>query len=457
MLICVSDLHLTDESTSSNVRSEAFSNVLKQEITAQALNKAKDVHLVLLGDIFDLMRTDYWVRIDRDERPWNGDLDPETAMNTNPRVEEHFVRVLEGITAKESTRAFFQTLNFLKAGAGGIPVKVTYVIGNHDKALHLFPSLKERIRSQIQKVDEFEFAYFLDAPEYGFRGRHGHEWDINNHGYEFYRQVLKKGTSAGRFDPACYRVQTIGEVITAELMAQLVFKLSKEAQEDDVKRLFAGGLNEFRKQFMEVNNIRPLTDAFVWMEWFGRGKLDDRLKALLLQSLKECLGAVLDTELAKRWKKLRDSWFFGLNITDGFGILLWLIGDKKFDDLKKWVEIYKKVAGVLGGGSKDGYETGSKREWKSAEPPDSFQQVVYGHTHEAKHAYFEGKLDGSVRMYVNTGTFLPLIQRAQISGFPTAHQMTMAFFFRKDEDTKNKKEKTFSMDLWNGIKRKVYA
>ena len=88
---------------------------------------------------------------------------------------------------------------------------------------------------------------------------------------------------------------------------------------------------------------------------------------------------------------------------------------------------------------------------------EGIEYVVYGHTHEAENVYFRGEIDGRVRMYVNTGTYLPLIQRAKNGGFVTAHQMTMAFFYGKDEDQEDKKPDTVTMDVWNGIKRKVYV
>ena len=74
-----------------------------------------------------------------------------------------------------------------------------------------------------------------------------------------------------------------------------------------------------------------------------------------------------------------------------------------------------------------------------------------------RHDYFSGKPNGTVQMYINTGTYLPLVQRTLQDGFGVAYRMTMAFFYRGDEDSEGKAGNTPSMEIWNGIRRKVYA
>jgi hypothetical protein len=61
-------------------------------------------------------------------------------------------------------------------------------------------------------------------------------------------------------------------------------------------------------------------------------------------------------------------------------------------------------------------------------------------------------------MYINTGTYLPLIARA-LDGrsFVSTMQMSIVYLYREDEDTERKVEKTSSVDIWTGIRRKQYA
>jgi hypothetical protein len=63
-----------------------------------------------------------------------------------------------------------------------------------------------------------------------------------------------------------------------------------------------------------------------------------------------------------------------------------------------------------------------------------------------------------VKMYINTGTYLPLVQRTDDGkGFAKSHQLTMAFFYADGEDKDGRAGPGPTMDLWNGIKRKEYA
>src|SRR5437867_386443 len=58
VLVLISDLHLTDGSTAINVDPSAFT-LLGEEIAASYKDRgAREMHLVLLGDIYDLVRTD---------------------------------------------------------------------------------------------------------------------------------------------------------------------------------------------------------------------------------------------------------------------------------------------------------------------------------------------------------------------------------------------------------------
>ena len=70
MLVVISDIHLTDLSTAHNVHGTAFDLMCKEITTAAQAKGAVELHVVLLGDIFDLVRTDFWHRTTTpDQRP----------------------------------------------------------------------------------------------------------------------------------------------------------------------------------------------------------------------------------------------------------------------------------------------------------------------------------------------------------------------------------------------------
>ena len=111
MLVALSDLHLTDGTTATDISPEAFQILDREILAAAAEREAREVHLVLIGDILDLVRTDYWHRREKDgtlavtDRPWNGTLAPATGMNPSPDIERQFQDILRAILSGDSARA----------------------------------------------------------------------------------------------------------------------------------------------------------------------------------------------------------------------------------------------------------------------------------------------------------------------------------------------------------------
>lgn len=457
MLILLSDLHFTDQSTADNVHQSAFENVLGPEITTAAKQKkAVEIQIALLGDILDLVRTDWWFKnaANPGERPWDGELDRDTGMNQDKsKIARQFERVLDGILASPSATTFVNMLNDLP-NKTGLKTRVTYVIGNHDRAFHNFSSLCNKVKSKLPNVD-LQFQSVLFASEYGVLARHGHEWDENCHGWEFANKVLNKNRRLNRFDQESYRVQAIGEVITAELMSGIVYRIEqvidKTLQEDI----------EFLKNLRNVNNLRPMLEVFTWLNWFTRNqaaKYKDIIRSALLGSL----TGLLESRLAKQWDEIEPDFIVSGDITDRLELVRRALSKRNFDDFRRDVTAIASLQKIFSifGQSKDECTEGARKEWE-IEPKSQMgdiQYIVYGHTHEARQCCFSGSPDGKVKMYINTGTFLPLIERTHDEkGFSTAHRMTIASFFKSDEDAEGREGGGPTVDLWNGIRRKVYA
>lgn len=463
MLVILSDLHLTDGSTSKNAPGEVFEEILLKEILVNAEeNDVKEIQIALLGDIFDFVRTDYWYRenIPMDKRPWGGDLDPSTGMNRDAaELERQFSQILDEILKTKSSQSFLNTFNTV-ARKTGIETKFTYIVGNHDRVFWNFPSLQEKIRNQLADVtqnnkhsDRVEFISVLCTPEYGVKARHGHEWDEHNHGWELHNEVLNKKNKLDRFDEEVYKVISIGEVVTAELMGGFIHR---------VKQSFGPSDDELLSRLMQVNDVRPMTDAFGWLEWFSNENLSDKNKNIILTALKESLQAVLSTSLAKEWDRIKIDLLIRGDLIDRFQLLEKALRNADYNEIKKCIdlfEIFGKLGKVLGS-SRDHYAEAAEKEWDqmSSTEEKNIQYILYGHTHIAAHEYFAGTPDGRTRMYINTGTYLPLIEKTiNKNGFYSTYQMTMVFFYSKDEDRQGRtKDQNPTMDLWYGMKRKIY-
>jgi UDP-2,3-diacylglucosamine pyrophosphatase LpxH len=451
MLVAISDLHLTDEQTAINVSQGAF-DILEHEIVGNAADrKADEIHLVLLGDILDLVRTDYWHRKARDgtlpvaQRPWNGTLSPSTAMNVDPGVERQFHDVLNGILANDGAQSLLEMIQHLHAA--GLPFRVTYVIGNHDRVLHNFSSLQTAIREAMPGVP-LTFAAGVREPRYGLIARHGHEWDTNCHGWTFHNEVLERGRPTGQFDEATYRVMAIGEVVTAELMSGIVFRFAEAAGSSPAAAAVLARLKD-------LNNLRPILNVFQWLDWFA-GNEARKFYPLLHNALKQSLDGVIESGLARRWDELKN------HVLPGAGDLIDHLEDirryaigKNMDEFRSRVHTALPAITLLTSRAADHYLEGAIREMNQEEDP-AFQFILYGHTHVAKHEYLTGDLDGRGRIYVNTGTYLPLITLARDGRtFASARQMTMTFAYAEDEDAGGKAGGP-SLEAWAGIRRKQY-
>jgi UDP-2,3-diacylglucosamine pyrophosphatase LpxH len=449
MMVLVSDLHLTDERTARNVNPEAF-KLFAAEVAATARKRgAKETQLVLLGDTIDLVRSDYWLRekIPPDARPWGGDLDPRTGMNAaSSTIENQFLHILGDILRTATAQQFIATLAELERSCAAFTVR--YVVGNHDRVLWNFPSLQASIQRAMPQISSFTAS--VESAEYEAVARHGHEWDLNCHGWEFRNKVLVPGENIGRFSPEAYRVMAIGEAVTAELMGGLIYHAAQ-----------LGVPQTIIEQLKDVNNLRPMLHVFEWLDWIGAPhRREDRQR--LYQAMRSALDGLLATSLAKRWDSMRTDLLLSADLIDRLQQARRLILGPDFGSFRGRVDGLQRLERTFPFLFKeeDVLREGARSEevFRSPQPEGSTQRVIYGHTHRARHDYFHGSQDGSVQMYVNTGTYLPLITEADDGeSFASSIQMVYVYLYRVDEDLDTKQPGTSSMDIWTGIRRKVYV
>lgn len=447
MLVIFSDLHLTDGHTARNPHESTFRR-LGEEICASAeTRRAQELEILMLGDIFDVVRTDYWHRngVPADKRPWGGELDPETAINRDATVEAQFQDILDGVLCEKSSRALIAMLKGL-ASETGLEPHVTYVPGNHDRMLNNFPSLKRQIEDALAPLP-VDFANVYESAEYGVRARHGHEWDENCHGWQLYRKVLNRKSDVGRFDEPAYRTMAIGEVVTAELMSGVIYQ-ARQALDPVRDRPFLDSL-------VALHNLHPMAEAFHWLAWQKQSDYADVSE----QAVVTALDGVLNSEFARLWNRTKRDFIVSGDLTD----YLQKVRDEVHIGGLDAVEASIRLLEALGDlrqmfvGEKTPLLDGAAEEADGLPDDSPIQYIVYGHTHRARQECFSARLDGRIRMYVNTGTFLPLIERARDRSYYETHRMTFACFFRGDEDTVSRAGDGPTMDVWDRVQRKEYA
>ena len=454
MLIVISDLHLTDGTTAANPHRTAIELLMRELEASIGAKGPTELRFLLLGDIYDLVRTDYWHSrlVPAIERPWGGKtLDPATGMNPFPGVETQFQDVLGRILPQPSSQALIDGIKAL-AEKSGLPTTVHYVRGNHDRVLNNFPSLERLIADAFAPV-KVEFSNEFHGPEYALFARHGHQWDEHCHGWKFLTKVLDPRSKAKQFSPEAHRVMGIGEVVTAELMSGFVHYVTEQV----------GVADPFRALAAEVNNLRPMSDVVSWLTWMldRSERFKDRYLPLAKESFGKALEDTLNCTLAREWDRVKRDLVLSGDLTDMLTKARWTMKRKKgLEWLQALIPVKEDVDSaltLLRGRREDGCSKGAASELSGKEIPAGVQYLLYGHTHGARQACVTAKRDGTVRMYVNTGTFLPLIERAADRGsFFRSNRMTFNLFYHKGEDVAHRRGDGPTMDVWDGMKRKDY-
>ena len=446
MIIVISDLHFSDCTVSVNVLPEVFSNILFPQILSKLTTTAdkdiKEIHFVLNGDIFDLVSTDKFLKLPPENRPWNGILDPDYAVNIDTDVVSEYEKVFDDITKQPGCNTFINQIHKLNDSLN-IPLKISYIIGNHDRVINLYEPLKQKVKEIFAPVS-VEIVNSLHSEKYSLLCRHGHEWDKTCFGYEFARKVLHKSYDS-RFNPEFYKVQNIGEVVTSELMGGIIYRLNYEFQ-------WKGKHDNIIENIKEINNVRPVHHALDWLVWTLSQELSQTLKENIASAIYDSITAFLNTSLAISWDKLTPDLIFSGDIVDRIQLLQKSLKKNDFRSFKSTLKLIK-IAEILPEFKNKIYLKGAIEDFVKF--PD-LQFVVYGHTHYAKEIVIESTQDDPPKMYINTGTYLPLIQKATLKGYGIAKKMTITFIYSKNEDNKNKKPQTNSIEFWNGTKQKEY-
>ncbi len=441
MLVIVSDLHLKDGTSGSSITPDAF-RVFAERLRSMAYRASwradgryrpiDSFHLLLMGDVLDLIRTERWlIKADGSEetlRPWD---DPTSEAYTTKIAEitdavlqhnRQGLSLLRKISAGELIRLPMARHDGQPDPQGErkpVKVHIYYMTGNHDWFFHLpgeaYNAIRARVIEAMGLSNPLEpFPYELEeAPwlaellaRHHVYARHGDIFDALNY-----------HASLGR-DHA-----TVGDAMTIELLTRFPLEVRRRMG-DDIPPDFSEGLKE-------LSNVRPALVTPMWVNNLIRNHGGSRSQS---EAIKAIWNETADRFIQTDFIRSQDQPFH-LDTVDALeGALLFSKGFS-FDALETlagWV--HKK----LSNSTKISFAEHALKE--TAFKRKQADYIVYGHTHFHEIVPLDSYIrNGEVvsQIYINTGTWHPYyevtLQEPENMKFVGLHVMAYATFFHEGE------------------------
>jgi len=414
MLVIISDLHFVDGTAGEhNIPVDAFHIFFENlKSAAERLKKkkreVKEIKIVFLGDIFDLLRTEEWFEpLPEDERPWG---------TKEAKIKQHANDIFDKII--NANRATFTLLsgNLTKKFGFHIEPERIYIPGNHDRLCNKYSNLREKVRKNLGiKPTETPFAHYFQDTEYGVFARHGHEYDKYN--YE----------GATSYEYEGYMRVPIGDPITTELVARLPWQIM---QHPVIRKLTPAQKIVLKRNLQEIENVRPFAATLEWLLYQVKENL--LIKEAIEDSVDKVITAFNTLKYVKRWYKHHDKWLHFMDEADKIQLPLYLLEKFKIFSSERWMPLLEKAKGLI---DKNDLLEAAPAEYSHLD--SRIRYVVYGHTHEPLQFPVRTiKTPESLKQYIylNTGTWRTRYHKCKEGlGFIGWKNLTYTVFYTKDE------------------------
>lgn len=405
MLVVLSDLHFTDGTLGeeANIPARAF-EYLADDLRALIENErseVKDVDVLLLGDIFDVLRSDCW---SGDLMPWAEPGEP---------LEKRVGETLEEVRALNGPA--LDVIKNLKSSLGLPPEKVRlhYVPGNHDRTVNLFASTRGAAAEALGlDAGQDPFAVEYRSPEYGLLARHGQEFDTLNWGGDH--------ASAG-----------LGDAVVVKLINDFPVNLAEALDPNDAR---SGPILE---KIRELDHVRPLWAIPRWLQGVLAGIDDHRLRDTVLDAWKRSVDGFLKEDFVRSftggWNPFRAMRWVPVLLRSPWGL---------FEKVLNWTWVRR----LVGGNDAKFARTAAQEEALN----DGIDFVAYGHTHHARQIPLDVR-GGRRLVYFNTGTWRRTVRPAEHDPgkgreFIAWQVMSYLVFYRPEEN------RGYRYEMWEGMR-----
>jgi UDP-2,3-diacylglucosamine pyrophosphatase LpxH len=434
MLVFISDLHFIDGSAGShNIKPKAFDYFFSdlRGIIDDKNNAIQEVIFVFLGDIFDLLRTTYWLTSPVNETPWGTPPQPDA-------LKVHAETIFDDITRNPDIKSSLKKIRdeFAEIQQKVPKFEALYFPGNHDRLINQWDSLRKMVCDNLRLTQspDPEFPHFKKFEDYGVFARHGHEFDFYNY----------EGGSG--FSPADYLKVPIGDPITTELISRLPFEFKNRLDQS----IYAQNLSEEERKrivenFQEIDNVRPLGAVVEWLLYQVKDK-----PQWLIDIIEDTVDAVIrhfnGLDFVKTWFARHDKWLDPFDKADRIQIALYILEKFKVFSLEKLFSLAVKAGAVKLG---DPLQDAAPDESALMDP--KMHYVVYGHTHEPLLVPIRTRGDQG-QLYLNTGTWRTRYQKSvRDNSFIGWKNMTYLIFYRDNERPGRQAE----FETWTGSLKTV--
>ena len=431
MLVIVSDLHLTDGTSGSTISPGAF-RLLRERLADLGFSASQRrdgnyrpierVDLVLLGDVIDVVRSTQWLA--GQVRPWD-DTKSAALFDSVSQITSNILRhneqsfgqfrklASEGIQLPPATRDGKPAM----AQQQPVPVRIHYMVGNHDWFFHLPGENYNRLRRQL--VTHMGLATYADAP-------FPHElWESNE-----LVQVMRKHKVFARhgdvYDPFNYEgdrdASSLGDVIVVELLNRFGVQVESQLGNELPAAALAG--------LREIDNIRPLLLIPVWID----GLLERSCpQPSLRKEVKRIWDELADEFLDHPFVRKRDTWC-PVDMVDGLQKAL-KFSRRLSVGWASWIASW--MAELRGANTHSFYQHAlAEQDFRNRRA----RHIVYGHTHRAEVVPLDASYaDGFVlhQAYFNSGTWRRVYEQTQFATseheFIAADTMSYLAFYQDDE------------------------
>ncbi len=462
MLVIISDLHLTDGLSGETIRENAFV-VLRQRLrdlvydaswrTDGKYRPIEEMHLLLLGDILDIIRSPSWLEAEGSPRPWT---DPQASdfiarvkaindriLSNNEGSLEILKRMSEGVPGAPvddpEADEYKGLLTLTKRGFRGddvqqVKVHIHYMIGNHDWFYHLPGDAYNQIRKSV--VDALGLDNDPDEP-------FPHDVDEATGSADAIKKLFRDHNVFARhgdiYDPFNYEKEhgrdasSLGDAIVVELLGRFPAEVEKE---------LGGELpQETVKNFRELDNVKPYAVIPGWINGLLERTVADKK---IQDKVKKIWDRVADDFLEVPFVRAHDKpWRW--DIVDGLQAGLKLAGGFSLQKIGDWaLKFYKKT-----GDQEGSYYKNALKEVPYKNGDAHF--IIYGHTHDFERVPLNVRLLGDhvVRqLYINSGTWRRVHKLVKDNPdslqFYDYNVLTYLAFFQGDE----RRDRRF--ETWSG-------